>query len=631
MNKKKKLIFFLYLILFNSFFVFAQNNSSTNQTQQVNNSSLNVVNKTKVELAFQCLETELKEDCSGARTVEQLAFAILATPKESILKECIKKLESKEKSEGCFGDSSCSIKDSALAILALNHVRKNTTKYEKWLLSKNLSSSEVEWIVQQDSDGETSCTLKYGGNDYQFIARENKKLTGNFGSCFSLTNNNYWLKVNEECFNKEIKMGCNKKFYVSLSYRTPGSQKVNILSNTKEGAQNSEVTFSIDSKCFGISSCNYEETVWAVLALKKVGHDIKPYIPYIVSSEETKKPYFPEIFSYIVLEYDSLYGAKIMKMQTESKYFEAENSAYGRFYDSALVLLALGDRNQQQIKNAKDWVWFSQENNGCWNSKNLRDTSILLWALERKVSPSLDSQEVIRTTKCSESISGATCIKELDCLNSGGSVLRNYDCSYSSISFSVCCNITPTLKRCSELGGNVCSTDEKCEGIVRNSSDRMCCIGECKKIEEEKKQDECSLEKGICRNSCRTNEEKTESACSDRGKVCCVKKETPKKSLLWLWVLLGILVVFAIIGILMKDKIKVMIYKNKQSKNESEKPFNTGLGPSKPGFPPIAMNKPLINKPLVQPRPLMGQLPSKPKTDSSQRPDVFNKLKEMSK
>lgn len=628
-KEEKKLFFFIgnfFLILILLNFVVAQNNinsinSSTNLQQQ------NIIqNKTAIEKAYECLENELKNDCSGATNVQQLAFSILATPKTDILKKCVESLEAKEKPEGCFGDSSCTIKDTALAILALNHARKNTTKYENWILSKKITSSEVEWILQQDSEGETNCILKYDGTDYSFKASENKKLTGYFGPCFNPIYQNYWLGIEEDCLSKNFKIGCDKRFLISFLFRTPNSNRLNILSNTKEATQNTEISFSIESFCFGQGgSCNYEDNAWAILALKIKGHNIKDYIPYLVTAEDNNKGYFPEIFSYLVLENDRLYGEKIIKMQTEANYWEVEDSVYGRYYDTALALLALGDRNQEKINEAKKWVFFMQESNGCWNSKNIRDSSFLLWALERKNAPALQLHNVVPVTSCSQAPSGSSCIRETECLNSGGSVLKNYDCSYAQTTFTaVCCNITPSLKSCRELNGEICSSEETCEGVEKDSINGKCCLGSCKKVNKVEGRDECKIKGGFCRTECKKNEEKNESlSCSERNKICCVEKKK-EKSLVWLWLLLGILILLAIIGILMKDKIKVMLYKIKEKKKEGDnkKPFSFGpsgpFNPSKPSFPPATKTpifKPSFLKPIKQ-------------QNNPQKTDIFNKMNE---
>ncbi|MEM4330469.1 MAG: hypothetical protein QW273_00475 [Candidatus Pacearchaeota archaeon] len=616
MEKKKIIIFFLIFFIANLVFVEGENISLTtmnvsNTTSEIRNTSTITQNRTKVDLAFTCLENILKEDCSGASTVEQLAFSILATPKNSILKKCVEKLETKVRENACFGDSSCNIKDTALAILALSHVGKNTTAYENWLISQNKTSTEIEWILQQDSQEETNCKIEYDEGEYSFNAKENKKLSGNPGNCFLFTYNNYWLKLDETCYDKEFVVGCDKPFYLTWIYRTIDSSTINVMSNTIEGSQNTKVRTKIKSKCFGTSSnCNYEETAWAVLALKRKGYDIKDYIPYLVALEEKNKRYFPEVFSFMILEYSNVYGPQIMRMQKSEKYWEAENSAYGRYYDTALVLIGLGYLNQQQINDAKNWVWFSQERDGCWNGKNLRDSAILLWAIEKREATIENNPPIPLITRCREAPAGATCVSERECLEGGGSVLRNYDCSYIGLTLS-CCNITP-LKSCSELQGRICSEGEICEGTERDSKEGKCCLGECKR--ERVIKNECEEEnKGKCKIRCGENEEEIEDYPCEGNKVCCKEKEKKSSSSFLIFVII-ILLVLGVILYLLKDRIRVFIYKVKEKKKGEggdlkmtgqvtppQKPFGPQNNLMMRGIAPP--NQP---KPMMPPRPPMN-------------------------
>lgn len=43
--------------------------------------------------------------------------------------------------------------------------------------------------------------------------------------------------------------------------------------------------------------------------------------------------------------------------------------------------------------------------------------------------------------------------------------------------------ILDVSKSCSEMGGNVCTDTQKCEGVEKNAKDELCCVGTCKKIE----------------------------------------------------------------------------------------------------------------------------------------------------
>ncbi len=592
-----------------------------------------VENLTKVEKAFECLVNELKPDCSGATTVQQLSFAILASP-DNITGKCVDQLLKKNKSEGCFGDSNnCGIKETAMAILALNHVGKNTTYFESWLTRQNKTASDVEWFLQQDSVGDVDCRLKYDEEDYAFSAKENKKLSGNVGPCFSFVQSNYWLRLDEGCFDKEFVMSCNKEFFAGWHYKSPISSILNVLSDTKRTAGANEVRLMVDSRCFGSGSgCNFEDTAWATLVLKNQLYDIKPYIPYLISAEDSNEEYFPAAFNYLILEYSSIYGNKIIQQQKNSQFWEAENSAYGSVYDTALALLAMGRQNQEQIKSAKDWVWnLAQDSNGCWNSRNIRDTAFVLWAIEQR-SANIPDEIISPTTGCSAADFFCSTIN--DCTAAGGNFFNNYYCSGT---FEKCCSVNP-VKSCQELQGTICSGGLVCSGTVKTSSDGSCCLSNC--VEPPSTTTECADEGNQCRDSCLTSQEEADFACSG-DQICCARKETPEKKEipLWIWILLAILILLIILAIVMRDRIKVWYYKRKRGSSKEDL-VNNPASPRPPFGPPSSprLGFPPLNRPMSRPLPPGQNLQRPPQRppqgapQSTQKPqDTFSKLKEMTK
>jgi hypothetical protein len=641
MNNKKRIFqlgIFLILIFSLSLGVFASDNVSTNQTANVStnissnieiNSARGTTNITKSEKAFSCLVNELKSDCSGATTIQQLSFSILASP-DNVTGKCVNALLGKRKSDNCFGDaSSCSIRETSWAILALNHVGKDTSKELEWLIKQNKTSSGVEWFLQQDSTGDTICKLKYRGEDYIFNTKENKKLSGNLGPCFSFAQSNFWLRLNENCFDSEFSLVCDKEFFAGWHYKNAGSPILNVLSETKKTAANNEVKLKVDSKCFGSGSdCNFEDTFWATLALKNQFKDIKPFVPYLISAEDSNLKYLPAAMNYLILEYSSLYGTKLIQQQKSGTYWEAENSAYGSIYDTALALLAIGTQNQPQVTSAKDWIWnFKQEDNGCWNSRNIRDTAFLLWAIEQR--PPKTDQDIIISpnTKCEQG--GYTCSKQLDCLSTGGELLSNYDCSHVGFA-QYCCSKNP-IQDCSTLLGEVCLSGLTCSGLTKQSSQGTCCLGEC--VEPLSKISECEVQGNTCRNSCLTSQEEVDYSCGEGLQVCCSTKVSANSGVpFWLWFLIGILIILIIIAIIFRDRIKVWYYKkiNGSKGGMSPRPVN-GFGPPRPGFPPL--NRP-INRPNIMPperRPMSSvQPPIVPGKNSSSQ-ETFARLKQMTR
>jgi hypothetical protein len=580
----------------------------------------------KQNKAFDCLVKELKPDCSGATNIQQLSFSILASP--NITGVCVNRLNSLKKSSGCFGEgTSCGIKETALAILALNHVGLDTKDSEKWLMAQNKSSSDVKWFLQQNSDEESECKITYGGNDYTFYARENKKLeSSNLGSCFRLTNSNYWLELQPSCFDEVFVLRCNKRFSASWHYESPGSSVMNILSDSKDAAPNDEVRLAVNSKCLGLGTgCDFEGTAWGAIALKRTFNDISSFVPYLVSAEDSNRPYFPAALNYLVLE-SPIYSNKIAQQQIDGQYWRADGSNYGEHYDTSLALLSIGIQNDPRIDEAKKWVWnFKQQDDGCWNSKNVRDTAFLLWAVLLKQAPSIDPS-VSQTTLCEEGLSGFTCSGSFVCTEAGGKVETNYWCGGSE----VCCSINPR-KSCEELQGTICPSGKVCsEASFALSSDDRCCLTECVDPPESTTT-QCAEFGGICRNSCFRGEELVNYDCSGT-QICCKSESKSDRGIpLWVWLLIGILIILIVLAIVFRDRLKAYYYKFKnrnkgpgQGSPAQRPPFGPG-GPPRPGFPPL-------RRPMGRPMSPRGPPMARPPIQQGQKPqDAFAKLKEMSK
>src|SRR3989344_1687572 len=97
--------------------------SEENDSNNTDGNSNDPVPTDKIELGFQCLE-ELAVDCSGL-SVQELSYTILASP-ENIFSTCVNQLQSR-KSENNFGG----VRDTALAVLALQHAGEDTTALEE--------------------------------------------------------------------------------------------------------------------------------------------------------------------------------------------------------------------------------------------------------------------------------------------------------------------------------------------------------------------------------------------------------------------------------------------------------------------------------------------------------------------
>jgi len=602
----------LFLIIFSVALVVADsgNNSVINSTVNGANSVDNGGSSNKIDNGFRCLE-KMAGDCSKL-TTSDLAMTILATP-DNIFDSCVSELEKRENSNN-WGN----IKDTALAILALKHAGKDTSASENWLLDHEQNPKKLIWYIQEDSNNKTKCNIAYGGNDYTVNIGTNKKIDSGAGTCLNLAQSNFWLKISPNCYDNNFTIGCDKDFIVNLLYKNSQSTTIYVLGGTDSSPAFGSVNLNVMSKCFGTSgSCNYEATEWATLALLQTGHDVKNFIPYLVASSEMNERYLPNAFIYILTNYND-YATQLIEGQKLGNYWEADNSANDKFYDTSLSLISLGDSSSEQVTKAKSWLLFSQGTNGCWHN-SVKDTAMSLWALARKTGRS-SNQNSKQIAYCSKS--DYFCIPSSDCPTSEN-VGNNYFCPSLS---DICCT-AENLKNCSAYDGQKCNSNEICTGNEKKSSDvENCCTGSC---QEKPQETECKTAGNNCMNQCSDYQTEISEYSCNSGQVCCgTKTTTPKKttsSHWWIWVLMVlILITVGAIAYVYREKLKLMWFKSKTKFKKDEGGSSRGGHhpgfPSRPGFPPIRRSRP----PAARMRTIQSP------QDSAMK-ETFRKLNEMSR
>jgi len=593
------LILISLLLLLSS--AYADENNSVNAS---GSSSLSQVqNLSKIQKGFECLKTKIGSDCSNAKTIQELALTILASPETK--SKCIEILKQKKFSSDCWGEKSCSIRDTALAILALNSVGDNTNKAEAWLLNRTKISSDLIWYLEQDSDSASQCKISYSGKDYTVNAADNKKLDSSAGNCLTLAQSNFWLRVSPSCYETEFQVSCDKNFIATLLYKQQNSPTIYVLSGTESQPAFGTISLKIKAKCFSTSSaCNYEDSAWAVLALLKTGHNIEDFVPYLIAMADSNKKYLPNSFIYMATNYEN-YGTLLIQEQRLGNYWQADSTAYNKFYDTALALLALRTDSEQVIK-AKDWILFSQGSDGCWknsNSEIIRDTAIILWAFGEGGG----SANNAGVEYCASS--NYFCIPTQDCPEN--EKLENYFCPGTS---NICC-MNEHLVSCSAKQGQICTSGKYCDGLeVRASDTDNCCLAKCV---EQTLESECEAMGYICKGACSDNQEEISYACSSG--MCCRTKTIPP-STWWIWLIIVLIVlIIAVLAFIFRDKLKLLWFKLK-NKIKKEKlppsPSMSGGFPPRPGFPPVRRFPPMP--------------PQRQRAQDKGIDSVFRKLKEMS-
>ena len=373
-----------------------------------------------VDGAYACLNSQIANKTSESLSLEEAIFSTLALGSKSKLTD---KIEN-EAGENCWPSSGCTIKDTAQALIAYDEINKATGDIESYLLTKNASANELTWYLQIDiEDHSTStCNIKYDERDYQVQVQEDMTLSGGAGACLSLSSSGYWLQVSRNCHDKEFQISCDKSFITSLLYQKTGSDTIYVSSDTHSSAASGTNVETINSQCFKTSStCNYEGSLWATIALQQTGYNVDNFLPYLLAFSEDYRDLFPASFLYIITSADDQY-TEITNSQKQDGYWEAPGTEYNRFYDTALGLLSLQGTSSQEVETAKNYLLTIQTPEGCWNNNNIRDTAFLLyggWGEKTIFSDEPDQSAL----GCVES--GYYCEGPFACTDSGGEILNN--------------------------------------------------------------------------------------------------------------------------------------------------------------------------------------------------------------
>lgn len=578
----KKIGVFILVLLFASLFVSAQSLNSTESR------------------AEKCLEDKIGSKCSTL-SFEQQVFSLLATGK------CSSEIQNAGKSNTCWPSSSCKIKETSLAALALQNSGSNTDDAEKWLLSNSRVPTGIEFYLEVDipTASLSQCKISFDSSSKKITIAEDRKISGDFSSCFSSAYDGYWLKIKDSCLNKKFEISCDKDFVSTILYKKSGSNIWHVSSDVQSASSSGTTSHQLNYSCLSTSNiCDFEENLWAALALQK-NNDINFLLPYLVtlSEEKTNSKFFPESYLYLFTSSEN-YLNSILAMQKTEGFWDVKSDK-GKFFDTALGILS--SASSDATNNAKSWLSSVQGQDGCWNNGNIRDTAFLLWAGWPNSNPTPNT--II--PRCEEY--NYHCLSLGECQNAEGNKLDNYDCSYIS-GAKICCDKAKVLEKCSDLSGTICTSEQTCSSSEVEASDTQnCCTGTC-----ESTQSECEKQGNTCMNSCASGYEEDSAYSCSSSQICC--RETSSGISIWVWILI-ILIILAILGIVFRDKLKLFIFKmrNKVEKQDVVK--------SSPQIPVSQYPQRRMIIPSSQPQIRKPQIPAKDK----ELEETLRKLKDMSK
>lgn len=577
--KKERLLFVFLIFLVFAGLSFLQAQTITNETE-------------KVDDAYECLSDLIEDKTCDSLSTEEKIFSLLA------LGECKTEVNEDSSNGECWPSSECRLKTTAQAVLALDNTNQNTDSAQKWLLSQNRTPPQLVWYLQIESSEATTCTISYGDSSYSINIGEDKKISNGAGSCLSVSENEFWLQVSPTCYSEEIKISCNQNFRTNLLFQRQGSDTIHVLGGESSSA-GGETTEKVESFCFTQDgSCDYEGSLWAALVLDSLGKDIYAYLPYLITlaEDENNKRFLPDAFLYPITA-NAEYRASLLSEQINNKWWSASGEKY---YDTAVALFPLQGETPTEKTNAKKWLLDTQDETGCWDSNNLRNTAFILASVWPKDFGGGGGG--VTTQSCEP---GYYCVSSASvCAKAGGEVLGQFSCP----GISVCCSREYEALTCSELEGYICVSPKICpsgniiSGVSGLLSGEVCCAVACQSAPSEEPEEE--------------PEEPTPG--------------TRSYALIWI---LSVLIVLVIFGIIYRDKLKKWFSKLK-SKRKGPGPAYRPGPPSRPPSPPHYPRHPsgpVSRRIERRVMPAQRRMP-RPKTKSkSELDEVLKKLKEMGK
>lgn len=580
----------------------------------------NVTNSSSIEdKALSCIVNKVSPsvnvDNCATLSVEEQAFVVLTTGK------CSQSLISKSSNNECWPSSSCDLRQTAIASLALNSV-----KGRNYLASKNITPSDLNWYVQLDTDGESKCSVSYNSKSYTFRILDDKRIDSISSSCLKTSRDGYWLGVDRSCLPYSFEFTCDKDFTSNTVYSKKNEEKYYLSSDTKSSSADGKVSHQINSYCIADrGKCDYEGTAWTALLASINSGDFEQYMPYLISFSDENSRLGSYAFLYQLTGFSQYYSL-MQKYQKDSGYFDF-SSPYKKGYDTAITMMSIGTSSSNELSLIKDWLSESQDVNGCWGS--LRDTAFLLYA--GWPSRAVPSSGPSLTQTCSSK--GGYCLTNSECSSVSGS-LMDYSCAGASI----CCSKNIAIPSCSAKGGVLCSSSQSCSGSVVPSSDLgTCCVSGSCNTESTSVSDCESIGYSCLIGSCFSDQELKPYSCGTESRVCCgditqASNTTSNSSSWWIWVLIIAIIIIALL-IIFRKKVFRSGSVSEGSVNKTRPPFG-GLGNSMPQFTPL--RRPMLSNQTLKSRPMPvsrgTSQPSKVSSDKDRELDeTFKKLKDIGK
>jgi len=238
---------------------------------------------------YGCLDNKIKNRGCNLLSTEEKVFSVLSTG------ECEEELlKNSEKNNSCWSrpGNTCDVKLTSQAYLALDEQGGVNEKIVKWISSKNKTADDIQWYLQINAPRNTNCSINTSSdNDYKIQIKNKEKIKEKSispgSSPFSVSSEGYSIRIDKNYYNKDFSVSCDENFKASFLFEYDNSIYVSDI--TKFGSKNSPLELKVKSLSFN----NYEETLWASIALRKGGKSISPFLPYLIVKEKENSEYIP--------------------------------------------------------------------------------------------------------------------------------------------------------------------------------------------------------------------------------------------------------------------------------------------------------------------------------------------------
>lgn len=301
-----------------------------------------------------------------------LALLALSTANDVEAEKAANYIETRISLDGCLPAGNCRVKETAMAMIALNEAGRNIQNIEGWLVNAQTASLlNGNWNLQIVTSDSGICKFRYIRNN-QEVAKDILVDKGKFPSC----GNNTWLDINT-CLDSGL-VGKEASLLISVDCRALDDAIISLIYNNansyyiREEVHGKQADIGLKNGCYGITSgasCSYIDTLYADWALNKLN-----------SNTNSK--------FYLDLNYDNtnvLHSSLLHLITSGNPFLEdlrdrqrRDGSFDNNIFNTALAVLSLKASSQDSAENATNWLKSKQQADGSWG--NVPNTALALYA-----------------------------------------------------------------------------------------------------------------------------------------------------------------------------------------------------------------------------------------------------------